>query len=133
MRLRRHAVLVLLALLVAGAVAPARGAETLRISGVLVAIEPDDGRMVVEEVGPWQVRQGATLTIRRLITLTPSTAYDVFIRVETGAPSGFPGDFIPVELDATQLTVGDFVTVECRSEGGRLVAVRVTRAEDPAP
>jgi hypothetical protein len=111
----------------ASVVAPAAdAARTAKYSGSILAIDPRGGVLVVDEVGPWRVDQGTTAT-RRTIALTPATRFNTFIRVDV--PGRFAGDFIEVALDAEDLTPGEFVTAECGQERGRLVAVRVTRAE----
>jgi len=119
--------LLLLAVLAAAATSAADVPGTVRHSGTLVTIDPRDGVMVVDEVGPWRVEKGATVTTRRVIGVTPDTKFNLFMRVDV--PGAFAGDFIEVELDAGDLTPGDFVTAECVRERGRLVALTVTVAE----
>lgn len=96
-------------------------------SGTVVAVDPQGGRMIMEEVGPWRMENGKTVVTPRTISLTSATTFNTFIRVDV--PGRFAGDFIEVALDAEDITPGDFVTVECLRERGRLVAVRVTMAE----
>ena len=105
----------------------ADAARTSTYSGAVVALDPQGGVMIMEEVGPWRVEQGRTVVTRRTISLTSATTFNTFIRVD--APGRFAGDFIEVALDAEDITPGDFVTAECLNERGRLVAVRVTTAE----
>ena len=100
--------------------APARA----RHSGTVVLIDVEHGVLVVDEVGPWRVEQGRTVTTRLWIELTPDTPINTYIRVN--APDRFAGDFIEVALDAADLTPGDVVTVDCRHEGNRLIAAAVT-------
>jgi hypothetical protein len=119
--------LVLFVLFSAIATAPADAARTVRHSGTVAAIDPDRGVLVLDEVGPWRVERGETVVTRRTISLTPSTKYDLFMRVD--APGAFAGDFIEVILDVDHVAPGDFVTVEGVREGGRLVARTVTVAE----
>jgi hypothetical protein len=112
----------------ASAVTPAvDAAGTSTHSGSIVALDPQGGVMIMEEVGPWRVEQGQTVVTRRTINLTSATRFNTFIRVDV--PGRFAGDFIEVALDAEDITPGDFVTAECLTERGRLVAVRVTMAE----
>ena len=97
-------------------------------SGVIVAI-PDDARsFVLAEVGPWQVRNGATVVTYRAITLMPATQFAMMGRAHD-APSGYPGDFVEVVLGPEAVYLNDYVTVECRHEGKRLLAVKITVAE----
>jgi hypothetical protein len=117
--------------LLAMAVPAANAAGAPRYSGTVAAIDHDRGVMLVDEVGPWRVERGATVTTRRTIRLTPGTQYRLFMRVDR--PGAFPGDFIEVALAPTDFGPGDFVTVECARGGERLVAVTVTVAELPLP
>jgi hypothetical protein len=120
--------LLLVLALSASAVTPAAdAARTSTHSGAVVAIDPQGGVMIMEEVGPWRVERGRTVVTRRTISLTSATTFNSFIRVDV--PGRFAGDFIEVALDAEDITPGDFVTAECLHERDRLVAVRVTRAE----
>jgi len=113
-----------LGLLVGGAVSATGPA---RHSGTVVDLDPVEGVLVIDEVGPWRVVQGETVVTRRTIGLMPSTRFNVFIRVDV--PGRFAGDFLEVELEATDIAPGDFVTAECIRERGKLVALTVTRAE----
>jgi hypothetical protein len=96
-------------------------------SGTIAAIDPQEGVLLLDEVGPWRVEQGRTVLTRRTVVLTPDTKFNIFIRANV--PGGFPGDFLEVPLDADSVTPGDFATVECVRARDRLVAVRVTLAE----
>jgi hypothetical protein len=116
--------LALAAALTAGAAAAAGGTT---YSGTVVAIDPREGVLVLDEVGPWRVEQGRTVLTRRTVHLTAETKFSSFIRVTV--PGAFAGDFLEVELAADSVTPGDFATVECVQERGRLVALRVTLAE----
>jgi hypothetical protein len=121
------ATLALLALFTVIATAAAQAERPMRFSGTVAAIDPERRTIVVEEVGPWRVERGATLVTRRTISLTASTKYNLFMRVD--APGAFAGDFIEVVLDPTDVAPGDFVTAECARRGARLVALTVTVAE----
>jgi hypothetical protein len=109
------------------AVSGGAAARTTAYSGTVVAIDPEDGVLTFDEVGPWRVTQGRTVVTRRTVAITPDTSFNTFIRVNS--PGGFAGDFVQVALDAGNVTAGDFVTAECVAERGRLIAVRVTLAE----
>jgi hypothetical protein len=124
----RLASLVLLLALGASPLTPAAdAARTSTHSGTVVALDPQGGVMIIEEIGPWRVEQGGTVVTRRTMALTPVTKFNTFIRVNV--PGGFAGDFIEVTLDAEDMASGDFVTAECVHERRRLLAVRVTMAE----
>ena len=116
---------LLLAAVALLATAPADAAGPTRHSGTLVAIDPERGVLVLDEVGP--SRNDRPVITRRTVVLTPSTTFNTFIRVNV--PDAFAGQFLEVALDAGDLTPGDFVTAECLLERGRLVAQRVTLAE----
>jgi hypothetical protein len=126
--MRTASSLVLSLVLATGPAALAADAtRTTAHSGTVVVVDPREGVLILEEVGPWRVEQGQTVVTRRTIRLTAETKVNTFIRVEV--PGRFAGDFIEVELDAGDITPGDFATAECARERGRLVAVRVTLAE----
>lgn len=127
MRGRSLAAFVLLVLFIAIAMPAADAAPTVRYSGTVAAIDPEGSVMILEEVGPWRVERGATVVTRRTIGLTPSTKYNLFMRVNV--PGAFAGDFIEVALDVNDVARGDFVTAECVRQGNRLVALTVTVAE----
>lgn len=124
---RSLATLVLLVAFVGIAAPAADAARTVRFSGTVAAIDPEGSVMIVEEVGPWRVERGATVVTRRTVGLTPSTKYNLFMRVN--APGAFAGDFIEVVLDAEHVAAGDFVTAECVRRGNRLTALTITVAE----
>lgn len=115
------AIAILVALIAPGASA----AEIQRRSGTVEAVDRDRGALVVGEVGPWQVKNGETVVIRRTFAVTGSTR---FVRVErrpetqTGA---WPGDFVEVPLAAWDVKPGQFVTVESEPGAARPTASRV--------
>jgi hypothetical protein len=97
-------------------------------SGAIVAIADDARTFVLAEVGPWQVRNGATVITYRTIALMPETQFAMIGRADE-PPSGFPGDFVELALGPDAIYLSDYVTVECRHEGRRLVALKITVAE----
>ena len=103
----------------------AADAATVKHSGRIIEIGPD--AIVVEEIGPWRVEGGVTQVTRRTIGLTPSTRFNLFLRVDV--PGEFAGSFIEVALERVDLAVGNFVTCDCVQQTGRLVASTVTVAE----
>ena len=102
--------------------------EVVKHSGAIVAIADDARTFVLAEVGPWQVRNGATVTTGRTITLIPETQFALVGRVDD-APSGYPGDFVEVAVGPEQVYLGDYVTVECRHEGKKMLALKITVIE----
>lgn len=125
--MRTASLLALVFVLVAAPAVPAADTGRVTFSGIIVFIDPAGGVLRLEEVGPWRVGQGRTVTTVRTVLFNARTRFNTHIRVN--APGGFPGDFIEVDLDIDSVTPGDFATVECVRDGGRLVAVRVTLAE----
>jgi len=117
-------------LLVVGA--SARAAHIERHSGSIESIPADARTFVLAEVGPWQVRDGATVLTRRTIELTPETKYTIVARVDA-APSGFRGDWVEFEIGPERVYLNDQITVECRHDGKRLVALKITVIEVPEP
>jgi hypothetical protein len=120
-------ILLALFLLLPSAPPAALAAPDTRHSGTIVAIDPQGGVMILEEIGPWGVDHGKTVVTRLTITLTALTKVNTFIRVN--APGAFAGDFIEVSLDVADVSPGDFATADCVHEHGRLIAPRVTVAE----
>jgi hypothetical protein len=118
---------VLVAGLTFGLVGPASSADSLRYSGTVVELDTAEGRLIIDEIGPWRVVRGEVVRTRRTIALKPSTRFNVFIRVDV--QGRFAGDFIEVQLEASDVAPGDFVTVECARQRDRLVALTVTLAD----
>jgi len=114
-----------------GLAAPASAEERMNHSGSIVFIAEDARSFVLAEVGPWQVRDGATVITYRTITVTPETEFAYVVRADP-APSGFPGDFVETPLGPEAVYLDDYVTVDCRHEGKRLVALKITVTEVPA-
>jgi hypothetical protein len=98
-----------------------------RRSGRVMGIDDRVGMILIEEVGPWQVRKGVTQVTRHTIVVTPSTKIVSHIRVNVSGRFG--GDFIEVPLTLSDVSLGDFVTVECRRERGQLIASSIAVAE----
>jgi hypothetical protein len=82
---------------------------------------------VLAEVGPWSTRNKATVITYRTITLVDETQYALAVR-EEGTGAAFPGSFVEYPVGPEAVRLNDYVTVECRHEGKRLVAVRITVA-----
>jgi hypothetical protein len=104
--------------------------EVTKHSGVIVDADEQAGILVLAEVGPWQVRDGATVITYRTITLTPRTEFAIVFRAEDAA-SGFPNDFVETPLEPWAVYLDDHVTIECRQEGARLVALKMTVTDLP--
>jgi hypothetical protein len=104
--------------------------EVTKHSGVIVDADEQAGILVLAEVGPWQVRDGATVITYRTISLTSRTEFAIVFRAEDAA-SGFPNDFVETPLEPWAVYVDDHVTIECRYEGARLVALKLTVTDLP--
>src|SRR5215470_1274258 len=129
---RLSRVMAALVMMLGALTAPAGAADIKRHSGTIVSI-PDDARtFVLAEVGPWQVRNGATVLTYRTIELVPETEFAIVARVDA-APSGFRGDFVEFKIGPERVYLNDQVKVECRHDGKRLVAMKITVIEIPEP
>lgn len=117
---------VLIGLVVATMAIPDRsGAQGGKYSGMVVAVDQAAGTIVVEGMGPWQIKDGVTQLQRRTIVLVPSTRFVRLERMSGAAPSGWVGDFVESDLAGRQVSPGDWVTVTLTAEDRRLTAVRV--------
>lgn len=112
--------------------ATAAGAEP-RHSGAILGLSVERDKLTVGEVGPWALRDGETVTIRRTFALTPDTRIVRVERRPQAAPGGWPGDFVEVPITAADLRPGDFVTVEVSGAGGRPAASKVSAVVPLAP
>jgi hypothetical protein len=110
----------------------AAAGEVMKHSGSIVAIADDARTFVLAEVGPWQVRNGATAVTYRTITLLPQTQFAFVARMDVGS-SGFRGDFMEAPLAPDAVYLHDYVTVECRHEAARLLALKITVIEGDEP
>jgi len=123
--------LILPGLILPGLTASASAGERVKHSGSIVSIAAAAKTFVLAEVGPWQVRKGATVITYLTITLAPETGYAIVARTDQ-APSGFPGDFVETPIGPESVYLHDYVTVDCRHEGKRLMALKITVTEVPA-
>lgn len=111
-----------------GVSAPVAGAEIVKHSGTVLAIDRQAGMLVLGEVGPWRVERGETRITRRTISVISSTEFALVKRA--AEPAGdFPGAFTETPLGAWGLREGDFVTVDCLHEGKRMTALKVLVTE----
>lgn len=118
-------------LILVGLTASASGAERAKHSGSIVWIAEDARTFVLAEVGPWRVRDGRTVITYQTVRLAPETRFAIVARADD-APSGFPRDFVETRLGPESVYLNDYVTVDCRHEGKRLVAEKITVIEVPA-
>ena len=123
--------MILPGLILPGLTASASAGERLKHSGSIASIAADATTFVLGEIGPWQVRKGATVITYRTITLAPETEYAIATRTDQ-APSGFPGGFVETPIGPESVYLHDYVTVDCRHEGERLMALKITVTEVPA-
>jgi hypothetical protein len=96
-----------------------------KYSGTVVEVDRSAGAIVVEGMGPWQVKDGVTQVERRPFGVTASTEFVGVKRASGPAPSGWVGDFIESRLPGWQVKPGDWVTVIMTADGKRPTAVRI--------
>ena len=108
-----------------GLTVAASAGERMEHSGSIVSIADDGRTFVLAEVGPWQLRNRATVVTRRTITVESGTEFAIVAR-DVDASSGFPGDFVETRLGPDGVYLNDYVTVDCRHEGRRPVALKIT-------
>jgi hypothetical protein len=109
---------------------PFAEAETVKHTGVLVSVRPDQPAITLEEMGPWTGPKQGMMT--RSITLTPETKVVTVTRSKQASPDGWWGAFVESPLAATSLKPGDYVTVTTETRDGRLVA-RTVQVLQPSP
>lgn len=100
-------------------------AEMFKHSGSIFSIPDDAKTFVLAEVGPWRVRDDATVITYRTITLTPETEFAIVARSDHPT-TGFPGDFVEMRVGPEDVYLNDYVTVDCLHEGKRLIARKIT-------
>jgi hypothetical protein len=127
-RLRFVAYAATMFVILLGLAASVGAGERVTYSGTIVAIADDAKTFVLAEVGPWRVRNGATVITYLTITLAPETELAIVTRSDT-APSGYPGDFVESRVGPEDIYLNDYVTVDCRQQGKRLVALKITAVE----
>ena len=101
---------------------PAWAAMTEKHSGVLVAVDPTQQTITIEEMGPWH--GPSTSPVRRVFRLASATKIAVAERTEDGN-LGWPWAFTERSLGPLGLRAGDHVTVMTEQEGRRADVVRV--------
>jgi len=112
--------------------AQAGAGDIVRHSGTIVNIDERTESIVLEEIGPWRVASGKTVITLLKVAIAPDAPI-LLARRAARAPSGFDGDYVEEPMAPWGLAPGDFVTVECRHEGKRLIALKVTVADTPGP
>ena len=127
MRRLDHVVSASVFVILLGLTASASAEQTLKHSGSIVSVAEHAKAFVLAEVGPWRVRKGVTVITYRTIALTPETEFAIVARAT--APGGFAGDLVESRLGPEDVYVNDYVTVDCRHEGKRLVALKITVTE----
>jgi hypothetical protein len=94
-------------------------------SGTVVAVDPAKGTIVIDEIGPWEMKSGRTISTQRTFLVEPSTQFVMLKRRPEPGPSGWPGEFVEAPLGAWAVSKGDFVTVRVKEEAKRSIATRV--------
>jgi hypothetical protein len=118
---------------VASAIPGRSDARDGNYSGKLVAVDQAAGTIVVEGMGPWQVKEGVTQVERRTFAVTPSTEFVSLKRASGIAPSGWTGDFVESALPGWQVKPGNWVIVTIEPHGRRPTAVKIDVWEPSEP
>jgi hypothetical protein len=122
----KHVGVLGLVLAIVSGLGPSAGAaEMLKHSGSIFSIGDSGTTFVLAEVGPWRVREGATVVTYRTISVTPQTEFAYVGRADW-ADTGFPGDFVELRLGPGDVSLDDYITVDCLHEGRRLIARKIT-------
>lgn len=117
--------------MVVGLSLSANAGQTARYSGLISSIADDARTFVLAEVGPQRAGHDVAPALTyRTIALSPQTVYAIVARIDD-APSGYQGDFVEFPIGPDRVYLNDYVTVECRHEGKRLVALKITVIEIP--
>ena len=114
-------VVVVLASVASG---PCDAAER-KYPGTVAAVDQTAGTLVVEGMGPWQVKDGVTQVERRTFAVTSSTEFVRLERASGIAPSGWTRDFVESALPRWQVKPGDWVIVTLAPAGKRPTAVKI--------
>jgi FtsP/CotA-like multicopper oxidase with cupredoxin domain len=131
MRIVRSTWIALSVLAVVASATAGRAAEEAKYSGTVVAVDQAAGRIVVEGMGPWRVKDGVTQLDRRTVAVTASTEFVKITRARGPAPSGFTDDYVATALPAWQVKPGDWVTVTVKPDGKRVTASKID-VSDPS-
>jgi hypothetical protein len=100
------------------------GDEMVTHHGTILAIDASRGQLIFEETRPPTSRDAVADSIRITVELIPATRYTFASGTDT--PCDPVHGSVESPLDPVFLEVGDTVSIECRHEGGRLIAVKVT-------
>jgi hypothetical protein len=100
-------------------------AEVRNHSGTVVSTDRVTNTIVIGEIGPWRLKDGATDGTRHAVTITPVTMFVLAGRVPGPGPNGWIGDFAEELLAPWALREGDFVTVLCQHDGRFLTALEI--------
>lgn len=104
-----------------------------RYSGIVASVDRAAGVIVVEGMGPWQVKDGVTQVERRTVGVALATEFVSVKRARGPAPSGWVGDFVESGLPSWRLKPGDWVTVIAKPGAGRPAAIRIYVWEPTEP
>jgi hypothetical protein len=121
-----------LALALAALTGPAWAGEATQ-SGTVLAVDQAAGTIVLEAMGPWQMKDGKTVVGQQSIAVTPSTRFVEVRRAPGAAPSGWVGDYVESPLGAWQVKPGDFVAVSVQPTKPRATALKITVVNTAQP
>jgi hypothetical protein len=110
-------------------------AAARNLSGTVLAVDQAAGTIVLGEVGPWRLKDGATEVTRRTIAVTPATEFARVKRLEGAGPNGWIGAFMEERIAAWSIEPGDFATVTVTVDPGatRPTAAKVTVVDVDPP
>ena len=119
-------VAILIAVVVVAWVIPTwSDGQERKYSGTVLSVDRSAGVIVVEDMGPWRIKDGMTQVDRRTIEVTPATEFVGVKRASGPAPSGWVGDFVESVLPERQVKPGDWITVIVKTGDKRPAAVRI--------
>jgi hypothetical protein len=123
--MRRVAMLVAVAV-VAWMIPTGSDGQERKYSGTVLSVDRSAGVIVVGDMGPWRIKDGATQVDRRTIAVGPSTEFVSVRRAKGPAPSGWVGDFVESVLPGWHVKPGDWVTVIVTTGDRPPTAIRVS-------
>jgi hypothetical protein len=107
-------------------------AATTGYSGVVLSVDQSAGKIVVGDMGP-RLKSGKSEIAKRIVHVTPSTAYVLVKRTAGAAPGGWVGGYVETSLTGTDVKPGEWVTVSIEGDTQRRTAVKVTVVDTSEP
>jgi hypothetical protein len=98
-----------------------------RHSGRVISVDRLRDKIVLEEMGAWDLATERAAITRNGIHFTGLTDFKIFVRARVAGK--YRGTFGEIPLRVTNVFPGDTVTAECVRDGNRLVALSIILAE----